>query len=495
MVFGVISIYLITGLGCQEDSKRDRAMDSTFFDYSPSHLQQLYLLWQKNALPLSKSSMFPTILSDPLVDGLVISVNHIPLSNCARPRFELDLSTRKEGDFSITVEGKENSDNLGLGGQAKKLALKRLIELEKPEVIFVQESLSQRDLLLGELKKLLFGWDFLALDVDGFSGGLITGWSENINLINVFAMHSWLCTEVYCKGLCLTLTLLNGEIWDSSSRQDRIENFFLDKFDSVEWVDVEPIEGTSACAQFSLSLRRIKEKAMVWARNRGGIKVRGLKDLVASRVQHFNEIFKEPDRVDLGEIIQVTTYFPKMVGVEDNVMLYREITKEELRGPVKGLRRGFSLPVVKWIMGCVSSASFAVLINGSEFLGSHLAKWQLITSPKVPSLEGGQWFTDLTRCGCHHGLQSKYLPSKGFSTTSLIVKKMHLGQDSQSIGYKILEARTILLDKVGVLDFESFYCRGGILVVVQTLEGVEGFGTTLGVPGSMEERFIGRKLT
>eukprot|EP01018_Ginkgo_biloba_P003768 Gb_15009 [translate_table: standard] len=316
-------------------------------------------LEKKSIHPLSKSTMIPSNLPESSVDGLVIIANHTPLRNFTRLEIELDSFPRKEGEFPMTIEGKDNPGKLSvdsmlrgvfnlcedsrqgiiiprkhggrqydsreeikfeictrergqgnilrvLGGQAKKFTLKRMIDLEKPEVIFVQENVSKGEILLRELKKLLFGWDFFALDANGCSKGLITGWSQNINLINVFDVHSGLCIEFFYKGLGLAFTLLNmykpyegkqefwanllstkwikqenliiggdlnltlhrGEIWGSSARQDRLVDYFLDKFKSVGWVDVEPIEGTFTCAQFSLSLRRIKDKAVAWESER-----------------------------------------------------------------------------------------------------------------------------------------------------------------------------------------------------------------------------------
>jgi hypothetical protein len=65
------------------------------------------------------------------------------------------------------------------------------------------------DQFIFELKKSFWGWDFLALNSEGFSGGLITGWNHNVSLINSFSVHLGHCTVVYSKSLSLNLTLLN----------------------------------------------------------------------------------------------------------------------------------------------------------------------------------------------------------------------------------------------------------------------------------------------
>jgi hypothetical protein len=89
------------------------------------------------------------------------------------------------------------------------LALKWLVEVNKPEVIFIQETMGKGDTIVRDMKKSFVGWEFLALDAKGFSGGLITGWSQNISLINSFVVCSGLCIEVFSKSLGMELTLLN----------------------------------------------------------------------------------------------------------------------------------------------------------------------------------------------------------------------------------------------------------------------------------------------
>jgi hypothetical protein len=40
-------------------------------------------------------------------------------------------------------------------------------------------------------------------------------------------------------------------------------------------------------------------------------------------VQYFNDIFKEHERENIGEIIRVVAYFPRMVDEEDNENMYK----------------------------------------------------------------------------------------------------------------------------------------------------------------------------
>jgi hypothetical protein len=45
-------------------------------------------------------------------------------------------------------------------------------------------------------------------------------------------------------------------------------------------------------------------------------------------VKHFPYIFKEPERENIGEILKVVSYFPKMVEDEDNEELFNEVSRE-----------------------------------------------------------------------------------------------------------------------------------------------------------------------
>jgi hypothetical protein len=73
--------------------------------------------------------------------------------------------------------------------------------------------------------------------------------------------------------------------------------------------------------------------------NREGEKVQGFQELAELGVQYFNDIFREPERENIGEIIRVVAYFPRMVDEEDNENLYkavsRELRSQFLRTPVE----------------------------------------------------------------------------------------------------------------------------------------------------------------
>ena len=85
----------------------------------------------------------------------------------------------------------------GLAGPKKKSAFKRVIALEHPDVILLQETLGLGDIIKDRLENWLAGWTFVTLDVRGRSGGLAVGWKLSAaKLINSWGMESVLGVEL-----------------------------------------------------------------------------------------------------------------------------------------------------------------------------------------------------------------------------------------------------------------------------------------------------------
>ena len=66
----------------------------------------------------------------------------------------------------------------GLAGPVKKSTFIRVLTLEHPDVILLQETLGVGDVILERLELWLPGWSFLTLDANGRSGGLAVGWRK-----------------------------------------------------------------------------------------------------------------------------------------------------------------------------------------------------------------------------------------------------------------------------------------------------------------------------
>ena len=63
----------------------------------------------------------------------------------------------------------------GLASLPKKLVVLRLIEQNSADVIFLQETMIEGQVLVQDLEHLIHGWQFISVDAKGRSGGLILG--------------------------------------------------------------------------------------------------------------------------------------------------------------------------------------------------------------------------------------------------------------------------------------------------------------------------------
>ena len=73
----------------------------------------------------------------------------------------------------------------GLASLPKRLAVKRLIDEQSLDVIYLQETIFDGCILVKEMELLLKYWQFVSMDSKGRSGGLLLGWrSRNFLLLN-----------------------------------------------------------------------------------------------------------------------------------------------------------------------------------------------------------------------------------------------------------------------------------------------------------------------
>ena len=64
----------------------------------------------------------------------------------------------------------------GLMSPSKKSSLKRRIDVLAPNVLLIQETMGTSDVVVGVVKSMLPGWEFVAIDANGRLGGLASGW-------------------------------------------------------------------------------------------------------------------------------------------------------------------------------------------------------------------------------------------------------------------------------------------------------------------------------
>ena len=168
---------------------------------------------------------------------------------------------------------------MGLANIPKKLVVRRLIDEHFLDVIFLQESMCDGSILVGELETMLKYFKFLSMDAKGKSRGLVLGWrTHKFHFLNAWAMCSGLCVSLYSIELKMDLVFVNlygpymdkelfwnnlfkldglmsyklifggdlnfslgySEILGVKSRVDVLSNFFTRQLDRLGLVDISP---------------------------------------------------------------------------------------------------------------------------------------------------------------------------------------------------------------------------------------------------------------
>ena len=75
----------------------------------------------------------------------------------------------------------------GLGIQNKKMPLIHIVDIDKFDILLLQETVERGDTLVDELRNSLMGWDFLDLESNGSFGGIISRLTQSLEIIK--GMH------------------------------------------------------------------------------------------------------------------------------------------------------------------------------------------------------------------------------------------------------------------------------------------------------------------
>ena len=169
----------------------------------------------------------------------------------------------------------------GLAGPGKKSAFIRVLTLERPDVILLQETLGVGEVVRDQLESWLLGWSFLTLDARGRSGGLEVGWkTSSIQLINAWGSEAVLGIEVFVADLGISLNVVNvygpylnrvpfwdsllqnplvsgdrlvlggdlnfllghNEVWGPHAQVDSLAGYFVQKLMEKGLLDIEPVK-------------------------------------------------------------------------------------------------------------------------------------------------------------------------------------------------------------------------------------------------------------
>ena len=169
----------------------------------------------------------------------------------------------------------------GLARPVKKSAFIRVLTLEHPDVILLQETLGVGEVIKERLESWIPGWSFVTLDARGRSGGLAVGWKNCcMKLVNAWGMDAALGAEVYSEYLGTSLTVVNvygpylnrtpywdsllqntlvngdslvlggdfnfslghNEVWGPHAQVDSLAGFFVQKLVEKGLLDIEPVK-------------------------------------------------------------------------------------------------------------------------------------------------------------------------------------------------------------------------------------------------------------
>ena len=98
----------------------------------------------------------------------------------------------------------------GFGGLVKRKALKTLFSSLNPDMILIQETMCDHFYALHFFSKMNPGWEFCALDSNGLSGGLLTGWNPHTVRCKAYHSYAGILIKAKLKGLDMIFSILTA---------------------------------------------------------------------------------------------------------------------------------------------------------------------------------------------------------------------------------------------------------------------------------------------
>jgi exonuclease III len=138
----------------------------------------------------------------------------------------------------------------GIGGPQKKLSLKRLLLSLKPDILFLQETMCSGEDAIKIVSQWLKNWSFSAVDAEGLSGGLLSGWSSDFKALSSSSALSSISVKLKHKDYDFSFTAIN--IYGPYS--DRVQ--FWENLKSAG-VFSDPLTVIGGDLNFTLSLREV----------------------------------------------------------------------------------------------------------------------------------------------------------------------------------------------------------------------------------------------
>ena len=97
----------------------------------------------------------------------------------------------------------------GLGGSTKQKSLRHLIKSLSPNLVLLQETMTSSYPTLFAFSKLCPGWEFCALNSNGLSGGILSGWNPKILRCKAYQTFAGVLLKASFRGSSFSLSILN----------------------------------------------------------------------------------------------------------------------------------------------------------------------------------------------------------------------------------------------------------------------------------------------
>lgn len=98
----------------------------------------------------------------------------------------------------------------GISSPEKKLVLRRFLQKEPIDLVFLQETLVAADIISPLMESMLPRWHFQAIDVNGCLGGIALGYYPcSINLMGTWGSIGFIKADIYSTELGNEIRMIN----------------------------------------------------------------------------------------------------------------------------------------------------------------------------------------------------------------------------------------------------------------------------------------------
>jgi hypothetical protein len=162
-----------------------------------------------------------------------------------------------------------------------------------------------------------------------------------------------------------------------------------------------------------------KNKNIIWELRKSSCEmVSSHKEIVEERVRHFEKLCKEPFRVNIIEVVSLSSYLPRLINGDQNNSLMEEVSKETFKMVVHSFQRDKSHGLDGWpidffisFFNLIESDLLKVVEESRKnatILGIFKAM-SLIFIPTKDSSSSFEYFRDIVLCNSIYKIMEKVI--------------------------------------------------------------------------------------